>query len=665
LAVGFILLTNTVTPVLRCILLTVPNSYNTTTMMRMFDLIIAIAYFSIPIQLLASLYRYPRLTSMPRRIFVLLVLFALFIFLCGAGHLMRCLGRTDDTVFLVLNALTAFVSLLTALYLLPLVPSVMSALDKGLQDLVLLNAQTEESKRMFMSFLCHEIRNPLFAITSSITFLGDDDLPQEQENMLSNISQSANLMLRLVNDVLDISKLESGKLRVKKHDFDLHKTMEGVASSVRIQVQQKYKGGVVFKYSMAKEVPQIVCGDSVRLLQIAYNMLSNATKFTEKGSIDCNISTVDFGAAVREGLIVDPDVMALESSASGSGYTDSLEEGIRPNEKLSVGLLHSAEEGRHHKTESQGLLKDSANTIVLKIQVTDTGPGIAARRLEGISQPYSHSKLSAYRKHGGTGLGLSVIAELIKIMGGAIHFTSKEHVGSTFVVYIPVTRSDTSNLNALVDPLETLSDSIHQRLPDLGTTVNASGSLSSAQTVSKPKTNPTTPSLATKTRPIKPKLPKYSFPKNDHVVLIVDDNSINRKMLGQMMSSFNIEHAFACDGQEAVDFMLTSRNHTGNSAAPRVGLVFMDLSMPVVDGCQAIAHIRRRGMAVPIVALTANAMEDLRLEALNAGANEFATKPIHRDQLHSKCGQYLLEPPSQPTSEVVCSAESSVDLLLV
>ena len=158
---------------------------------------------------------------MPAQIFVLSVLFALFIFCCGTGHLMRCLGNDATLAFDIMNGFTAFVSLATALYLLPLVPSLMSELDLSLQKLVKLNEETAESKRKlftFMAFLCHEIRNPLFAITTNVEFAQefaqDMEMSQELHESLSSISQSTTLMLRLVNDVLDLSNIESGKLEL-------------------------------------------------------------------------------------------------------------------------------------------------------------------------------------------------------------------------------------------------------------------------------------------------------------------------------------------------------------------------------------------------------------------------------------------------------------------
>ena len=179
------------------------------------DLVITVAYFSIPIQILASLWKYPRMANMPAKIVLLLILFALFIFLCGAGHLLRCLERTSTYMFLVVNTLTSIVSSLTAIYLLPLIPNLLSTLDQSLAELVELNQEAEESKAKlftFMAFLCHEIRNPLFAITSSANFLGDTNLTVEQSDGVDSIFDSSMLMLRLVNDVLDLSKIDAGKL---------------------------------------------------------------------------------------------------------------------------------------------------------------------------------------------------------------------------------------------------------------------------------------------------------------------------------------------------------------------------------------------------------------------------------------------------------------------
>jgi signal transduction histidine kinase len=194
------------------------------------NLIIAVAYFSIPLQLLASLWQYPRLAAMPYKILVLLVLFALFIFLCGTGHLMRSLGKADTDVFYYNNILTAFISLATALYLIPLIPNLFGIIDQTIRDSIKQNnkeiAESKAKLITFMAFLCHEIRNPLFAITSSAEFLADTEMTEEQAIGVGSISDSSLLMLRLVNDVLDLSKIDAGKLELEDRDFDLHRLLE-------------------------------------------------------------------------------------------------------------------------------------------------------------------------------------------------------------------------------------------------------------------------------------------------------------------------------------------------------------------------------------------------------------------------------------------------------
>ena len=233
-----------------------------------------------------ALYNYPRLALMPWKISVLVILFALFVFLCGAGHAIRCMELNHGKAFEVINSLTAIFSLVTCLYLLPLVPNLMSTLDENLQSLKYLNQELEASKQKlmtFMAFLCHEIRNPLFVITSNISFMEDLEALQQQQSSSSSpssinnnnddaellqslqaISQSADLMLRLVNDVLNISKLESGKSELQEHDFDLRGTLQGVGASMERFVHQKHGNAVVMKTRIDDHVPQLVHADSVR-----------------------------------------------------------------------------------------------------------------------------------------------------------------------------------------------------------------------------------------------------------------------------------------------------------------------------------------------------------------------------------------------------------------
>ena len=880
--------------------------------MRIDDWIISIAYLSIPLfSITCSIRNHSHIAKLPRHIGHLMILVSLFLGLCGVGHVLSFIvSLQHDTALRILNGLTCAIGVATAACVFVVLPK---ALANESETSILLEVQQlyEESvaskKQLFtfMSFLCHEIRNPLFAITSTIEFAQDlliveeesdmvsvtssssshardhthkshhhrsssfqsqSDLVQsEMKDSLSSINQSAALMLRLVNDVLDLSKMESGKLECEAHAFNVHELFSNLATSTRQQLHAQKQGRVALEYSMADNVPSIIISDSTRLLQIAYNHLSNASKFTEEGTISMSVS-------------VCPMEQQLESPSSPQR--------IRPQEKgqgvLRIDSVHgfSFSALDYHKNTSSTQLDHSDvknNSVVfdnetdehdndddcmydkmmLCLVFQDTGDGIPEEQLELIFQPYVQSKLSDFRKHGGTGLGLSIISKLVDIMGGHVSVTSQVGEGSKFVVYLPIQapkdqpssepqpqltlssqslpisepsscsevqsppskiaaaqpaspyrkrssdslleREDVSagecssvmpSSSSLLSSLWLNSNSIsmekpihkdggdkqhkHESLDDCecgrsatamialsqshfispalslqppaaltampflltsqfesqaqplfktkdisGTTslLTLDGMASSAANRSQNKdimsssltsstsswnggdcsfpslrlsresssefvtadTKASTSPVAAMT-PITAPVPliqsqehhhhhqqqsspprpsivrplhKFHFEQGTNVVLVVDDNAINRKLIGKMLSFFHLEHVTANHGQEALDILAKSRNvNPDDDAAPLFGLVLMDLSMPVMDGYQAMQAIRarqwKRAIAgqcdshdLPIVALTANAMDEEREKAFRAGATEFATKPILRPTLHAICQRFL------------------------
>jgi signal transduction histidine kinase len=196
--------------------------------------------------------------------------------------------------FELINWATAFISAATALYLIPLVPNLMGTFEKNLTDLEL-KEKIEESHRKlmtFMAFLCHEIRNPLFAITSTIDFMEDYQLTEEQERSLTNIKQSTNLMLRLVNDVLDLSRLESGKFELEEINFDVREMMQNLAAITETQIRVKHHDAVEFRFHLDASVPRIVCSDSCRILQVSnlkvcFLLIKNEVSTDSCLAIDC------------------------------------------------------------------------------------------------------------------------------------------------------------------------------------------------------------------------------------------------------------------------------------------------------------------------------------------------------------------------------------------
>jgi len=658
--------------------------------MRADDLIITVAYFSIPIQILVSLYQYPRLQVMPLSLLVLAVLFSLFIFLCGAGHLLRCMHYHDTTAYMVVNGITAFISLTTALYLLPLIPTVMSLIDKNLQDLIEMNSETEQSKQKlmtFMAFLCHEIRNPLFIITSTISFLEEeaeklhqdrpDNNQQEQKQgdegaSLNLIKHSADLMLRLVNDVLDISRLESGEVEMSKCDFDLGQTIDGAVTIAEANIREKNKQKVAgcitvpleFRCHVDPAVPQLVHGDPARLLQVCLNLLTNAVKFTDVGFVDFSVAVCDFDEALKNGRITLPPISVDDEDKTLIPQTSS--ERIETERSLldgdvSVALLEEGNinpEANQWGNKKQNCASLMSDRTVLKIRVEDTGCGIPPEQLDRIFQPYTMAKLANYRQQGGTGLGLSIVKKLTGIMGGTVQARSSVGVGSVFEVYVllehpaflsslgsPSTAAATKS--AATATTTTASDGQTKPKPSLlDVSKVTTGIPTDISTDADPLSQSTisTISISSRKEPIKKRLSlsKFDFESNDAVVLIVDDNLMNRKLLARMLKGFNLESQQASNGQEAVDAMLASRNYSNNPADPQICFVLMDLSMPVMGGCEAIEKIRSHGLVdVPIMALTAAVIEEDRDGAMEAGATDYSTKPILREELHAKCLQHI------------------------
>ncbi|MDT8999393.1 PAS domain S-box protein [Paucibacter sp. APW11] len=361
------------------------------------------------------------------------------------------------------------------------------------------------AKTAFLANTSHEIRTPLNGVVGLARMLQQPDLDDEtRRHYLDQMLDSAESLSGLISDILDLSKIEAGRLTLESVPFALRDMLATMRMAYLTLAQAR---GLAFKIDVDEAVPGWVVGDPVRTRQILSNYLTNALKFTEAGSV-----------AVR--------VLRLDAER-------------------------------------------------IRIEVSDTGPGIAPEMQSRLFQPFTQADESTTRRYGGTGLGLSICRELATLMGGQVGAQSQLGHGSTFWAELP--------LSAAPTPIST-------QLREARDNEDLKGLR----------------------------------------VLMVEDNPVNMMIAVALLEQWGLEVAQASDGSQAVEAI----NAAASMGRP-YDAVLMDVQMPVMSGHEATRQVRRRFSAseLPIVALTAAALVSERDEALAAGMNEFLTKPIDAPRL--------------------------------
>ena len=374
----------------------------------------------------------------------------------------------------------------------------------------------QKAKEQFLANISHEIRTPINGIAGMAGLLSQESSPEERGTYLNAIRHSAENLKVIINDILDLAAIDSGKLRFEYIPFNLHDLLPSVVSMFAYQAKEKNIG---LEYNIQPSLKRILLGDPVRLNQILINLISNAVKFTHSGKIQ------------------------VECSAE----------------------------------------KREKNGCVVKIQVIDTGVGVPSDKLDTIFESFSQADASVTRKYGGSGLGLTIVKQLVELQHGTIEVKSKEHKGSNFIVRIPYSFANSAGLN---------------------------------------KTD-------------RPAIPQVSDKKLSGLkVLLVEDNDINRLYAKSILRQWNCMVDIAENGLVAIEKIKYNF----------YDVVLMDVQMPVMDGYEATRAIRvmeSHMRHAPIVALTANATKTDIEKCLSSGMNDYLPKPFTPEDLYRKISSDL------------------------
>jgi len=377
--------------------------------------------------------------------------------------------------------------------------------------------------------------------------------PEEVE-FANIIHSSGKDLLDLINDILDLSKVEAGKLEIDIEQINPEEIENFIIRSFSPLTNNK---GITLTTKMEGNLPESVETDPQRLFQIVKNLMSNAIKFTEKGGVSLRVFIPD--------------------------------KNVRFNQP--------------------GLTAE--NTI--GIEVSDTGIGISEEKLKVIFDAFQQADGTISRKFGGTGLGLTISRSFSRMLGGEIHVESKVEEGSKFILFIPVKFQKPEK--SPEKPKESKTTIIHKEITE-----------KPKETVKKPSIIISTPSVTEESESASGFLTDTIF-KNKKI-LIVDDDMRNVYVLSKILEERKVNIIIGRNGREGIEKVKQN---------PDVNLVLMDIMMPEIDGYTAIREIRadKRFSQLPIIALTAKAMKGDREKCIEAGANDYLSKPVQTEKLLS------------------------------
>lgn len=513
--------------------------------------------------------------------------------------------------------------------------------------------QASEAKGEFLANMSHEIRTPMSAVIGLSTLLDSTEMSPRQREYNNRLKSSAENLLGIINNILDYSKIEAKQMKIEAIEFDLNNVLYNLSNVVTMKANQK---NIEFLFNMPPDLPKSYVGDPLRIGQVLINIVTNAIKFTEQGQVVLMIRPVVVKSQFR-----------------------------------------------------------------LSFVIKDSGIGMSRKQIEEITKPFTQADTSFTRKYGGTGLGLTITNQLIRIMGGTLHISSEQGVGSTFSFTLPLTPLEspeeeravpTNMLNLpilILDDNEVALNILEEICDSLGFVPFKAQTIEQAvQLLEQPKCDPSivlidykmndqngldvAKKLQTKglidhakvllmisiydhdsvveeanaigiydflDKPVNPSFffdtiisifnnedskqkPKASdsgkvdLVKPGTSIILAEDNPINQQIINELLTKEGFDVTIANNGQEVLDLL--------RKAGSKYQLILMDIQMPIMNGREATIAIRNSNSKwhnIPIVAMTAHALEIERKKSLEAGMNDFLTKPVEIKTLFSVLSRYV------------------------
>ena len=372
--------------------------------------------------------------------------------------------------------------------------------------------ESSRAKTDFLATMSHEIRTPMNAILGMTHFLKEDDPREDQLESINVLDFSGKTLLSLIDDILDISKIDAGKIEFEQTDFALTELINTISESFKTTAVNKK---VELITVIDKDVPNYLKGDTAKLIQILNNLVSNALKFTSKGSVKILIESL----------------------------------GSRQNE------------------------------VDIQFKVIDTGIGIEKDRIKLVFDSFVQASNNTRRKYGGTGLGLSISKKLVELQGGEINAESEVGKGSVFSVKLTFEKPEEKENSDAAERQE-----VEEK--DLNLTV-----------------------------------------------LVAEDNLVNQKVMQSFLKRWKVNCVIVNNGEEAIEEL----------GKKDFDLILMDLEMPKMDGYEATIKIREledpKKRNIPIVALTAAALNEVKEKVFAVGMTDFVTKPFNPVELRKKLSE--------------------------